>query len=124
MKYKKIELTPTGEISDKTQTKTFIAIKKAYGALKKNFSDGTNNMADGWIKSSSQKKPQKAKKLKDGTIAMAKNISYDFKKSFKGITPKTAVCDISYEIGGAIKKTKEFFNQYIDEITRIPHGKR
>jgi len=111
-------------MNEKGKTKTFSAIQKACAAMKKGFSEGTNDMADVWIKSESQQKSQKAKKLKDGTIAMAKNISSDLKKSFKGITPKTAVCDISYELGGAIKKTKEIFNEYIDDLTRIPHGKQ
>jgi len=99
------------------------AIKQACSLVKKDFSDGTNEMADAWVKSGPQKKGQKAKKLKDGTIAMAKNISSDIKQSFKGINPKTAVCDFSYELGSVIKKTKNVFNEYIDDITRISHGK-
>ena len=118
MKYQKLEITSTGAIRNKKETKTLGAIKKAYSMLKKDFAEGTNSMADDWIKCD-----QKAKKIKDGTIAMSKNISYDLKKSFKGISPKIAVCDISYELGGAIKKTKEVFNEYIDDITRIPYGK-
>ena len=122
-KYKKIEITPTGEIIPQRKTKTFSAIKNACSAIKKGFSSGTNNMADAWIKSDPQKKGLKAKKLKDGTMAMAKSISSDLKKSFKGITPKELVCDISYELGGAIKKTKQVVNEYIDDITRIPNAK-
>ena len=123
MTYKKIEITPTGEISGKGGTKTFRAIKKAYSVLKKDFSTGTNNMAELWVKNGSQKKAQRVKKLKDESMAMAKNISSDLRKTFKEISPKVVICDISYELGGVLKKTKDVFNDYIDEITRIPNGK-
>jgi len=121
MQYKKIELNPDGVPKD--GTKTFRAIKKVCSLLKKDFTNGTNNMAEVWVKSHSLQKVQKAKKLKEGTILMAKTMASNVKKSLKGIGPKTAICDISYEIGGALKRTKDVFNEYIDDITRIPNGK-
>jgi len=123
MKYKKIEFTPSGEITGKRGTKTFSAIKKACAVLKEDFSSGTTKMANAWVDGGSQKKTGKTKILKDQSIAMLKNITSGMKKSFKGVTPKSAVCDISYELGGVIKKTKDVFNEYIDDITRIPNGK-
>jgi len=80
-------------------------------------------MADLWIKGESQKDSQKAKMLKNQSIAMLKNITSDLKKNFKGITAKGVICDISYEIGGVLKKTKETCHEYIDDIKRIPNGK-
>jgi len=123
MKYKKLEITPNWKVSSKVKTKTFSAVKKAYSLLKKDLSEGTTLMADAWIKCEVQKNGQKSKKLKEGALVMAKTISSNFKKSFKGISPKTAVCDLSYELGGVIHQTKKVFNECIDDITRIPHGK-
>jgi len=123
MAYKKIELVAGSNIPIKEGTKTLRAIKKAYSLLKKDFSAGTNNMAEVWVKGNELKKSQKVKKLKDGTVLMAKNMAGDLKKSLNGISAKGAICDISYEIGGAFKKTKDVFNEYIDEMTRIPNGK-
>ena len=123
MTYKKIEITETGKPVNKG-TKTARALKSALGAIKKDFSNGTNDMADAWIKCNPVKKGQKAKKLKDGTVAMVRSMANNIKKSLKGITPKTALCDISYEIGGVLNKTKAVFNEYIDDITQIKTRKK
>ncbi|MBF0489272.1 MAG: hypothetical protein HQL15_01460, partial [Candidatus Omnitrophica bacterium] len=107
MVYRKIELSEGGKVSTKTGTKTTRAFKKAFSAIKKNFSTGTNKMADSWVKNADAKKSQKIKKLKGQTFVMAKNISMEIKHSFKGITPKKALCDFSYALGGVFKETKE-----------------
>ncbi len=123
MVYKKIELVPGKITVAPKSTKTFCAIKNAYTAIKKDFANGTNNMAEGWVKSSPQLKGQKVRKLKEGTFHMAKTMAADIKKNMKGVSPKAAICDLSYEIGGVLKKTKDVIDDYIDEITRIPNGK-
>ena len=117
-------MSSIGRINEKGKTKTFSAIKNAYSSLKKDFSNGTNNMAEAWIANDSPQKRQKAKKLKEGTLLMAKSMATNLKKSFKGVGPKAVICDVSYELGGVIQKTKQVFNEYIDDITRIPHGKK
>ena len=122
MKYKKIELTQSGKINQR-KTKTLGAVSKACSSIKKNFSSGTNNMADLWIKSEKNKKSQKMKMLKTQSISMFKNITSDMKNSFKGITAKGVICDISYELGGILKNAKETYHEYIDDITRIQNGK-
>ena len=123
MKYKKINITPMGKASAKEGTKTLRAVRKACFIVKDNFSSSTNNMADLWIQGETQKKRQKTKMFKDQSVAMLKNIGTDLKKSFKGITTKGVICDISFELGGVLKKTKETYHEYMDDIKRIPHGK-
>jgi len=116
MGYKKIELAAADAKSVHGKTRTLSAIKKVCSEVKKDFSEGTNNMADIWVECDARKNGRKAQKLKEETIAMAKNITSGFKKSFKGITAKAAIRDISYELGGVLKKTRDALRDMLKDI--------
>ena len=97
---------------------TISALEKACLVVKKEVVNGTEQMADAWIKSEKKKGSQKADILKEHAVLMMKRISYHVKKSFKGVTIKAAIHDFSYEFGQASRETMDNLREFIKDVKK------
>lgn len=111
MSYKKINF-------DQNRKETMRAIMKACRVVKKEVSSGTEHIADVWIEHEKKKGSKKAKAVKEQTVLMMKRISYHIKKSFKGVTMKAAIRDLSYEFGQASRETMDNVREMIKGIKK------
>jgi len=115
MAYKKINFSRKEGKDAAENTKILQALKKTCRMLQKEFSIGTDRMADAWTNERARKKDRKSTQVKKELISMVKSIASGAKRILRDDLYQ-AICDISNELGRGSRKMWDDLREMINDL--------
>ena len=97
---------------------TCAAIKKSISDLGRGFSKGADKVADILLDKSQERASNKAKRVKDESVSVIKEVSSNIKENLKDVKPKKVLCGASYGMGRFSRMAKDtcvdIFNDLVE----------